>query len=64
MFAAIRIEESIPISADTQAGLQYRGVTGIAAIALKAAPVQAGRIVGNNAQPPLLIGDPALSQDV
>ena len=63
VFAGVRIDGSTPISADTKVGLEYQGLTGIAAIALKGGTGAAKRIVGNNAQPPLLIGDPALSQD-
>ena len=63
VFAAVRIDGSTPITVDTKVGLEYQGLTGIAAIALKGGAGATKRIVGDNAQPPLLIGDPSLSQD-
>ncbi|HTK12678.1 MAG TPA: MlaD family protein [Xanthobacteraceae bacterium] len=64
VFATVKVDKATPISGDTKIGLEYQGLTGIAAIALKGGGGTAKRIAGNDAQPPLLIADPALSQDV
>ena len=64
--ATLSVDRSVTVREDTRIGLEFQGLTGIAAVALiggnPAAKVIAG--VGANETPPLLIAPPGATQDV
>ncbi len=64
VIATIAIDNSVPVRADTQVGLEYAGVTGIASIALTGGSASAPQLAGSNDNPPLLSATPGAAQDV
>jgi ABC-type uncharacterized transport system auxiliary subunit len=51
----ISVKPATPVRADTKVDVDYQGITGIAAIALKGGEASAPRLSGQNGQPPLLV---------
>lgn len=64
VIATVAIDNSVPVRADTQVGLEYAGVTGIASIALTGGSASAPQLAGSNDNPPLLSATPGAAQDV
>jgi phospholipid/cholesterol/gamma-HCH transport system substrate-binding protein len=64
VIATISIDKSVEVRADTEAGLEFQGLTGIAALSLKGGSSSAPPLVGDKANPPLLTAPSGASQDV
>ena len=62
--ATISIDKSVAVRADTEVGLEFQGLTGIAALSLKGGSPSAPPLDGDKANPPLLIAPPGATQDV
>jgi phospholipid/cholesterol/gamma-HCH transport system substrate-binding protein len=66
VIATLSIDKSVTVRNDTQIGLEFQGLTGIAAVSLKGgspdAPVVVG--VGPKEVPPALVAPPGATQDV
>src|SRR4051794_22924107 len=62
--ALIAIDSRVPVRADTTAGLDFRGLTGVAAIPLTGGAVDAPMLATAPGQPPTLFAASAASQDV
>jgi phospholipid/cholesterol/gamma-HCH transport system substrate-binding protein len=62
--AYIAIDENTPIRVDTQAGLEFAGLTGNASIALKGGSAQAERLVGRAGEPATITADPGATTEV
>jgi len=54
----------VAVRPDTLVGLEFRGLTGIAAVALKGGSPSSPPLIGNKTNPPLLIAPPGATQDV
>jgi phospholipid/cholesterol/gamma-HCH transport system substrate-binding protein len=64
VIATISIDKSVAVRSDTQAGLEFQGLTGIASVALKGGSPSATTLNGDKANPPLLTAPPGATQDV
>jgi phospholipid/cholesterol/gamma-HCH transport system substrate-binding protein len=64
VLAMISIEKNTPIRQDTYVGMDFQGLTGVASVALKGGTPDSPPFADNGKQPPLLMADPAASQDV
>jgi phospholipid/cholesterol/gamma-HCH transport system substrate-binding protein len=62
--AVISVDKSAPIRADTRIGLEFQGLTGIAAIALSGGTFSKPALVGSKENPPELTADPSATQDI
>lgn len=62
--ALAMVENAAPIRKDTRVGLEFQGLTGVAAIALKGGEVAAPPVPLDEDGVPLLTADPAALQDV
>ena len=62
--ATVSIDKAVPVRADTQVGLEFAGLTGIASISLKGGTSSAPALVGSKSNPPRLAAAPGASQDV
>jgi len=62
--ATVSIDKSVAMRPDTQVGLEFRGLTGIAAVALKGGSPSSPPLAGNKDNPPLLIAPPGATQDL
>ena len=62
--ATISIAKSVVVRADTEAGLEFQGLTGIAALSLKGGSPSSPPLNGDKANPPLLIAPAGATQDV
>jgi phospholipid/cholesterol/gamma-HCH transport system substrate-binding protein len=67
VIAAISVDKSVAIRPDTEIGLEFQGLTGIAALALKGGTPSKAAIAGvkdNKSNPPLLVAPPGATTDV
>ena len=68
VIASISIDKSVAVRPDTEIGLEFQGLTGIAALSLKggdpSTPPLAGAKDAKDDNPPLLIAPPGATQDV
>jgi phospholipid/cholesterol/gamma-HCH transport system substrate-binding protein len=64
VIATINIDRAVPVRADTKVGLDFQGLTGIAAISVKGGAPDAPALLGENGQPPTLVAEAAATQDV
>ncbi|MBI1203576.1 MAG: MCE family protein [Rhodopseudomonas sp.] len=66
VLATLSIDKSVAVRKDTQIGLEFQGLTGIAAVSLKGGDPQAPVVVGTDAKgtPPVLVAPPGATQDV
>ena len=64
VIATIQVDKSVPIRADTRVGLDFQGLTGIAAISIKGGAPDAAPVTGQNGEPATLTADPTATQDV
>src|SRR5262249_23784108 len=62
--ATILVDKAVPMRTDTRVGLDFQGLTGIAAISVKGGSPDAAPLVGENGQPATLMADPTATQDV
>ena len=62
LIATISVEPSTPIHADTTLDIDYTGLTGVAAIALRGGSTTAPRLEPHEGAPPLLIAGPKVGQ--
>jgi len=62
--ATIAVDRGVPVRADTKVGLQFQGLTGLAAVSLAGGAPDAGLLAAEGAEPPTLRADPAASADV
>ena len=62
--ATIAVDRGVPVRADTKVGLQFQGLTGLAAVSLAGGAPDAALLVADGAEPPTLHADPAASADV
>ena len=62
--AIVGIDKATPVRQDTKVGLEFQGLTGIAAIALKGGSVSAPAVAAQNGQLPTLLADSSATQDV
>lgn len=64
VIATISIEKSVPVRADTDASLEFQGLTGIASLALKGGDPSRPALVGSRENPPVLIAPPGATADI
>jgi phospholipid/cholesterol/gamma-HCH transport system substrate-binding protein len=64
VIANISIEKSVAVRSDTEVGLEFQGLTGIAAISLKGGDPSLPVLVGAKDNPPVLAAPPGATQDV
>ncbi len=64
MIAIISIDKSVTVRKDTEVGLEFQGLTGIASVSLKGGSPTAPALVGSKDNPPQLMAAPAAAQDV
>jgi len=62
--ATIAVDRGVPVRADTKVGLQFQGLTGLAAVSLAGGAPDGALLVADNGEPPTLHADPAASADV
>jgi phospholipid/cholesterol/gamma-HCH transport system substrate-binding protein len=62
--ATISIDKLVAVRPDTAAGLEFQGLTGIAALSLKGGSSSLPPLVGDKANPPLLAAPTGATQDV
>ncbi|MBI3702930.1 MAG: MCE family protein [Rhizobiales bacterium] len=64
VIAAISINKSVAVRADTEVGLEFQGLTGIASVSLKGGSPSAQMLSGAKDNPPMLASAPGAAQDV
>ena len=64
VIARIAIDARTPVRTDTHVGMDFRGLTGTATVALTGGSPEAARPVSEDGQPPLLVADPKAIQDM
>ena len=62
--ATISIDARTPVREDTHVGMDFRGLTGTATVALTGGSASAPKPTSENGQPPLLVADPKAMQDM
>jgi phospholipid/cholesterol/gamma-HCH transport system substrate-binding protein len=61
--ATVGIDHTVPIRSDTQVGLEFQGLTGIASLSLKGGTLAKPPLVSTDGMPPLIMADPNAGQD-
>ena len=64
VLATVEVDVKAPIRTDTQVGLDFQGLTGIASIALTGGSKDAPPFITTFSEPPMLLADASASQDV
>ncbi len=64
VIATIAVVATTPIRADTEAGLEYQGLTGVPVVSLLGGASTAPLVSPSPAEPPLLAADPAAGQSM
>jgi phospholipid/cholesterol/gamma-HCH transport system substrate-binding protein len=64
VLATISIDNAVAVRADTRIGLEFQGLTGIAALALNGGSPSLPRLAGPKDNPPMLSASPDATQDV
>ena len=64
VIARISIDARTPVRTDTHVGMDFRGLTGTATVALTGGSPDAVRPTSEDGQPPLLVADPKSIQDM
>ncbi|MBI2713894.1 MAG: MCE family protein [Rhizobiales bacterium] len=64
VIAAISINKNVAVRADTEVGLEFQGLTGIASVSLKGGSPSAQMLSGSKDNPPMLASAPGAAQDV
>lgn len=62
--ADLSVDKATPIRQDTQVGLEFQGLTGIASVSLRGGSVDAPQVPAKEGQPPTLQADSAATQEV
>ena len=62
--AGIAVDKNVAVRPDTEVGLEFQGLTGIAALSLKGGNPASPALVGAKDNPPLLKAPPSATQDV
>ena len=62
--AMLAVNKSTPIRSDTRVGLEFAGLTGVAAVSLKGVSAKTPLIEREEGEPPTLRADPSASQDM
>ena len=62
--ATISIDKSVAVRADTEVGMEFQGLTGIASLSLKGGDPSSPVLVGNKDNPPMLTAPPGATADV
>jgi phospholipid/cholesterol/gamma-HCH transport system substrate-binding protein len=64
VIAVVSIDKSVAVRADTEAGLEFQGLTGIASVSLKGGSESSPVLTGSKDNPPVLNAPPGATQDV
>jgi len=64
VIALVSVDPLAPIRADTRVGLEFQGLTGIAAVQLSGGDVSKPRLESSRDNPATIVADPAATQDV
>ena len=64
LVATFAVDPTTPVRSDTQIDIDYQGLTGVAAIALKGGAKEAPPLMGQNGQPPTLVAGPGVGQNL
>ncbi len=64
VIARIAIDARTPVRIDTHVGMDFRGLTGTATVALTGGSADAAAPTGENGEPPLLVADPKAIKDM
>jgi phospholipid/cholesterol/gamma-HCH transport system substrate-binding protein len=64
VIATIAVIATTPVRADTQAGLEYQGLTGVPVVSLLGGTSGTPLVSPSPAEPPLLVADPAAGQSM
>jgi phospholipid/cholesterol/gamma-HCH transport system substrate-binding protein len=64
VIAMLAVNKSTPIRSDTRVGLEFAGLTGVAAVSLKGVSAKTPLIEREEGEPPTLKADPSASQDM
>jgi phospholipid/cholesterol/gamma-HCH transport system substrate-binding protein len=64
ILVSIAISQDVPVRADTQVGLDFQGLTGVAVVTLTGGTPLAPLLAANGNGPPLLVANPANTQSV
>jgi phospholipid/cholesterol/gamma-HCH transport system substrate-binding protein len=62
--ATITVVASTPVRTDTQAGLEFQGLTGVPVISLRGGAAEAGHLTSSKGDPPTLVADPTAGQNM
>jgi phospholipid/cholesterol/gamma-HCH transport system substrate-binding protein len=62
--ATVVIDKSVAVRPDTQVGLEFQGLTGIASLSLKGGSPDKPVLIGSKDNPPLLTAPPGATQDI
>lgn len=62
--ATITVAADTPVRADTQAGLEFQGLTGVPVVSLRGGAPEAERLASAKGAPPTLTADPAAGQSM
>jgi phospholipid/cholesterol/gamma-HCH transport system substrate-binding protein len=64
VIATVSIDKAVTVRRDTEIGLEFQGLTGIAALSLKGGSPALPALVGSKEDPPVLIAPPGATTDV
>jgi phospholipid/cholesterol/gamma-HCH transport system substrate-binding protein len=64
VMATIAVVAATPVRSDTEAGLEFQGLTGVPVIALKGGASGAAPLATSSSGPPVLIADPSAGQSM
>jgi phospholipid/cholesterol/gamma-HCH transport system substrate-binding protein len=64
VIATVAIDKSVAVRPDTEVGLEFQGLTGIASLSLKGGSPDKPALVGAKDKPPLLTAPAAATQDI
>jgi len=64
VMATIAVVATTPVRSDTEAGLEFQGLTGVPVIALKGGASGATPLATSSSGPPVLVADPAAGQSM
>ncbi len=64
VIASISIDKAVAVRPDTEASLEFQGLTGIASLALRGGDPSKAALVGSRENPPVLIAPPGATADI
>jgi phospholipid/cholesterol/gamma-HCH transport system substrate-binding protein len=64
VIATVSIDKTVAVRSDTEVGLEFQGLTGIASVSLKGGNPSSPVLAGDKTNPPLLSAPPGATQDV